>query len=131
MKKHVPLILRLIAAIIILQTLPFKLLGDASAVALFTQLGVEPWGRYLTAILELTAGILLLIPTTAVRGAYLTIALMFGALGSHILILGFDGNMGELAVLAIIALISSMLIVFLDRPKTYTVTTTHQTETLS
>lgn len=120
MKRYLPLILRLIPAIIVLQTLPFKLLGDTSAVALFTQLGVEPWGRYITAILELTAGVLLLVPQTSVRGAYLTIALMLGALGSHILVLGFAGDMGQLAVLAVIALVSSILVVVFDRKKKQT-----------
>lgn len=114
-KKIAPIFLRFVPAIIVLQTLPFKLLGDPSAVALFAQLGVEPWGRYLTAILELTAGVLLLVPQTTVRGAYLTIALMLGALGSHVLVLGFTGDMGQLAVLAVIALVSSVLIVVFDR----------------
>jgi putative oxidoreductase len=128
MKKYLPLALRLIPAIIVLQTLPFKLTGHPDAVELFTQLGVEPWGRYLTAILELIAGVLLLIPKTAVRGAYLVIMLMLGALGSHIMILGFAGDMGELALLAIIALASSLLIVYTNKKQMFdTASTSAQT----
>ena len=53
-------ILQIAAATILLQTLFFKFTGAPESVEIFSKLGVEPVGRYFTAILELIAGILLL-----------------------------------------------------------------------
>ena len=64
-------LLRIIAAVILLQTLYFKFSGHPESVELFTQLGVEPWGRIATGIIELIAGALLIIPATAFIGALL------------------------------------------------------------
>ncbi len=108
MKKAFYILLRIIPAFILLQTLPFKLSGAEETVQLFTDLGAEPFGRYLSSLLELAAGIMLLIPKTAIKGAYLTIVLMAGALVSHITILGFEGQRGALAVMAVIAIITSI-----------------------
>lgn len=97
-------ILRLLAAVILLQTLYFKFTGHEQSVALFTQLGMEPWGRIGTGILELIASILILYPRTTGWGAALGLGLMGGALFFHFTKLGivFDGD----AVLFIYALIT-------------------------
>ena len=63
-------ILRLIAAIIMLQTLYFKFTAQPESVDLFTALGMEPWGRIGTGIFELIASILILIPRTTLLGAF-------------------------------------------------------------
>jgi hypothetical protein len=55
-------VLRLVPAIILLQTLYFKFTAQPESVKLFTQIGMEPYGRIGTGILELIAAILLLIP---------------------------------------------------------------------
>ena len=55
-------ILRLLAAIILLQTLYFKFTGAAESIYIFSKLGMEPWGRIGTGVLELIAGVLLLFP---------------------------------------------------------------------
>jgi uncharacterized membrane protein YphA (DoxX/SURF4 family) len=96
--------LRLIAAVILLQTLYFKFTGHPQSVALFTQLGMEPWGRIGTGVLELIASILILYPRTTGWGAALGLGLMSGALFFHLTKLGivFDGD----AVLFIYALIT-------------------------
>ena len=96
--------LRLIAAVILLQTLYFKFTGHEQSVALFTQLGMEPWGRIGTGVLELIASILILYPRTTGWGAALGMGLMGGALFFHLTKLGivFDGD----AVLFIYALIT-------------------------
>ncbi len=44
---------RILAAIIMAQTLFFKFSGAEESIAIFTKMGVEPWGRYLTGIAEL------------------------------------------------------------------------------
>ena len=89
-------LLRLTAAVIMLQTLYFKFTGHPQSVALFTQLGMEPWGRIGTGILELIASVLILYPRTTVLGALLGLGLMSGALFFHLTKLGivFDGDAG-------------------------------------
>jgi uncharacterized membrane protein YphA (DoxX/SURF4 family) len=59
-------ILRLLAAFIMLQTLYFKFTGHEQSVRLFTQLGMEPWGRIGTGVFELIASILILFPVQQV-----------------------------------------------------------------
>ena len=53
-----------VAAVILLQTLYFKFTGAPESVFIFTELGVEPYGRIGTGILELVIAILLLRPRT-------------------------------------------------------------------
>jgi hypothetical protein len=76
---------------------------------LFTKLGVEPWGRIGTGVIELLAGILLVLPPTAFFGAMLGIGLMAGAILSHLSVLGIasSGDGGQLFILAIIVLLCS------------------------
>jgi MYXO-CTERM domain-containing protein len=57
-----------------------KLAGVPAMVSLFDQVGVGQWFRYVTGIIELTAGIALLIPSAAVFGAMLLIPTMLGAI---------------------------------------------------
>ena len=97
-------ILRLLAAVIMLQTLYFKFTAHEQSVALFTQLGMEPWGRIGTGVLELIASILILNPRTTGWGAGLGLGLMGGAIFFHLTKLGivFAGD----AVLFIYAVIT-------------------------
>lgn len=69
-------IARIIAAIILLQTLYFKFSGAEESIQLFSQLGIEPWGRIGTGVLELIASVLILIPSTVWMGSILAIGLM-------------------------------------------------------
>jgi len=110
-------ILRIVAAVILLQTLFFKFSGHPESVELFTKLGVEPWGRIGTGIIELIAGILLLIPATAFVGGLLGVGLMFGAILSHLTVIGIEskGDGGQLFLLAFIVLICCSLILLLHR----------------
>ena len=98
--------LRIIAAIILLQTLFFKFTGSSESVELFSKLGIEPWGRIGTGILELVAGILLLIPSTAFAGAFLGAGLMGGAIFLHLTVIGIEskGDGGLLFALAIVVM---------------------------
>lgn len=86
--------LRIIAALIMLQTLYFKFTAHPQSVKLFTELGMEPWGRIGTGVFELIAAILLLIPRTTYLGAGLGLGLMSGAIFFHLTKLGivFDGD---------------------------------------
>ncbi|ULQ53418.1 DoxX family protein [Flavihumibacter fluvii] len=96
-------LLRIVAAAILLQTLYFKFTGHPESVELFTKLGVEPWGRIGTGIIELVAGILLLVPATVFAGAFLGAGLMTGAILSHLTVIGIEsqGDGGQLFYLAI------------------------------
>ena len=51
-------ILQVIAAVILLQTLFFKFTGAQESVYIFTTLGIEPWGRIGSGVVELLAAIL-------------------------------------------------------------------------
>src|SRR5438874_2251080 len=66
-------LLRILAAVIMLQTLYFKFTANPQSVKLFTALGMEPWGRIGTGVFELIASLLILIPRTTVLGAALII----------------------------------------------------------
>src|SRR5258706_1167225 len=76
--------LQLAAAGILLQTLFFKFTASEESVYIFTTLGVEPWGRIATGVIELIASVLLLVPVTAPIGAVLAMGVMAGAILSHL-----------------------------------------------
>jgi uncharacterized membrane protein YphA (DoxX/SURF4 family) len=109
--------LRITAAIILLQTLYFKFTGHPESVELFTKLGVEPWGRIGTGLIELITGILLLLPSTVFIGAFLGVGLMVGAILSHLTVIGIEskGDGGQLFMLAIIVLVSCIALIFLHK----------------
>ena len=105
-------ILRILAALILLQTLFFKFTGAEESVYIFSELGMEPWGRIGTGIVELIASILILIPRTTFIGAVLAVGLMIGAIGAHLIKLGIEINNdgGQLFIYALIVLISSLIL---------------------
>ncbi|MEX0324387.1 MAG: DoxX family protein [Puniceicoccaceae bacterium] len=104
MKNIISWILRIVAAVILLQTLFFKFTAAPESVELFTRLGMEPYGRIGTGIVELIASVLLLVPRTTIYGAILGIGLMVGAIGSHFTKLGWEGPMLSLGLMAIVVL---------------------------
>lgn len=116
-KNVISWILRITAATILLQTLYFKFTGHPESVELFTKLGVEPWGRIGTGIIELITSILLLLPATVFVGAFMGIGLMFGAILLHITIIGIEskGDGGQLFMLAVIEIILCTIISILHK----------------
>lgn len=115
MKKIISIILRLIAAFIMVQTLYFKFTAQPESIYIFTQVGIEPWGRIGTGVAELIASILLLIPRTIALGALMGIGIMLGAIATHLLILGIQvqGDGGQLFAYAMIVLIASSILLVL------------------
>ncbi len=95
---------RLIAVIIMGQTLYFKFTAAEESVFIFTAVGMEPWGRIGVGILELIASLLLLIPTTVWAGSLLAFGLMVGALGMHLTMLRIEvkGDGGQLFIYALV-----------------------------
>ena len=109
--------LRLIAAIIMLQTLFFKFTGAEESVYIFSTLGMEPWGRIGTGVMELIASVLLLFPKTTVLGALLALGIMGGAILSHVFFLGIEvqGDHGQLFLYALLVFISALGLIYLQR----------------
>jgi len=109
-------ILRLLAAIIMLQTLYFKFTGQEESVQLFTMLGMEPWGRIGTGVVELIASILILYPRTTGFGAILGLGLMSGAIFFHLTILGLEvGGDYVLFIYAITAFVCCLILLIIYR----------------
>lgn len=104
--------LQILVAGILLQTLFFKFTAAEESVYIFTMVHAEPWGRIGSGVIELTAALLLLNPSTVALGALLTLGTMAGAILSHLFILGIsvkdDG--GLLFGLALTAFIASAFV---------------------
>jgi len=109
--------LRIVAAAILFQTLYFKFTGASESIYIFKQLGVEPYGRIGSGIVELIASIFLLVPRTIYIGAFLGFGTMFGAIFSHIFVLGIEvqNDGGTLFALALIVLLCCSILLFLER----------------
>jgi hypothetical protein len=122
---------RIVAAMILLQTLFFKFTAAPESVYIFTKLGtvvhayvpfasigaVEVSGRVGSGIIELIAAVLLLTPRFVWAGAVLAIAATGGAIVSHLTFLGIEvqGDKGLLFLLAIVVLGTSSTALFLHR----------------
>src|SRR5216117_3006204 len=110
-------ICRIVAAVILGQTLFFKFTGAEESIYIFTKVGLEPWGRYGSGVAELIATILLLTPRFTWAGALLALGVISGALASHLTVLGVvvkdDG--GLLFGLAVIVFATSATTAFLHR----------------
>ena len=113
-------ILRLLAAVIMLQTLYFKFTAHPQSVHLFTELGMEPWGRVGTGVFELIASIFILYPRTTGLGALIGAGLMAGAIFFHLTKLGikFDGDY-VLFAYALVAFIACVLLVWIYRSQIF------------
>lgn len=112
-------ILRLIAAVIMLQTLYFKFTGAEESVYIFSRIGMEPWGRIGTGALELVASALILYPRTTHFGAILAMGLMGGAIFFHLTKLGISvlDDKGQLFIYALLVFLSSAALLFIYRSR--------------
>jgi uncharacterized membrane protein YphA (DoxX/SURF4 family) len=121
MLNIISLLLRLLIAIILLQTLYFKFTAQPESVELFTKLGAEPYGRIGTGIAELIASILILMPSTIIYGAIMGVGLMAGAILSHLLVIGIEsqGDGGQLFMLACIVFVASLIVILLHRSQLF------------
>jgi len=122
---------RIVAAVILLQTLFFKFTAAPESVYIFTKLGafihtylpfasigtVEVSARIGSGIMELIAAVLLLTPRFVWAGAILAMAATGGAIVSHLTFLGIDvqGDKGLLFFLAVAVLVISAIALFLHR----------------
>ena len=108
-------ICQLASAGILAQTLFFKFTGAPESRYIFSALGIEPWGRVGTGVVELVAVILLLVPRTAALGALLAAGLMLGAIGAHLTVLGIQvqNDRGLLFGLAAAVLLLALVVLAL------------------
>ncbi len=114
-------VLRFTAAIILLQTLAYKFTAHPDSVHIFSTLGLEPYGRIGTGVLELIAGGLLAYGRFSYLGAVLSLGLMSGAIFSHLAMLGIEvnGDGGSLFALAVITFICSAGVLYLQRAQLF------------
>ncbi|OXA92078.1 DoxX family membrane protein [Flavobacterium hercynium] len=120
MKKEILIwILRLTASVILLQTLYFKFSGAEESIYIFSSLGVEPYGRIGSGIIELIAAILILIPKTTWMGALAAAGVMIGAVLSHVFVLGIEvkNDGGTLFILALVTLLCSLGLLYFNKSK--------------
>ena len=115
--KAISWIARVVAAVVLLHTLFFKFTGAPESVYIFSQLCVEPWGRFVAGISELIAAILLLVPRTAWMGAGMGLGVMSGALLSHVFVLGIDvqGDGGLLFGLGVVVFLACAVTLFIHK----------------
>ncbi len=104
-------LLRIAAAIILLQTLFFKFTAAPESVYIFTKVGAEPWGRIGSGVIELIAATLILTPRFTWLGSLLAMGVMAGAVLSHLTVLGIEvqGDKGLLFALALIVFVCSTI----------------------
>ena len=117
MNKNFLFALRLIVAIILLQTLYYKFGAHEDSVYIFTTLGLEPYGRIGIGLMELIASILILLKKTSWAGALLTVGLMAGAIFSHLTQLGIEvkGDGGQLFYMAVGTWVLSLFVLWSER----------------
>ena len=106
--------LKIIVAVILLQTLFFKFTASPESVYIFTKLGAEPFGRIGSGIIELLASILLFVDKTKFFAALTAAGTMFGAIVSHLFLLGIEimDDGGTLFILALITFLCSLILVY-------------------
>ena len=110
-------VIRIIVAVIMLQTLFFKFSGSEESVYIFSQMGIEPWGRYATGIAELIASVLILYKPATFMGALMALGIMSGAVLSHLFVLGIEvkNDGGLLFAYALVVLAGSLLLLWLNK----------------
>ncbi|RUT78536.1 DoxX family protein [Ancylomarina longa] len=121
------MLLRIVTAVILIQTLHFKFSGHPEAIHIFSTIGMEPWGRYGVGAIELIAGILFFIPRLWKLAAIITFGLMIVAIWFHLftplgIVIKYDGisDKGQLFGMALTALIFCMYLLYrANIPKTY------------
>ena len=116
MKISFLFVLRLIVALILIQSLYFQFTGHPEAMYIFSTLNAEPWGRRVLGVIELIIGLTLLFPKTQLLASFGALGLMIGAIGTHLfttvgIVIEWDGNSdhGELFIMAFIAFFLSLI----------------------
>ena len=125
MKHKFSFTIRLLVAIILLQSLYFKFGSHEQAIHIFTTLGVEPWGRFLLGGIELVLAIGILLPITKSIANTLIGLLMIGAVGAHLftplgIVVRWNGQNdgGQLFIMGVIVIILCVVEMGIERSYT-------------
>lgn len=117
--RTLEMLLRIITAVILIQTLHFKFSGHPEAIYIFKTIGIEAWGRYGIGIVELIVGILFFLPNYWKYASVATFVLMFGATCMHLftplgIVIEYNGftDHGQLFTMAILALLFSCILIY-------------------
>lgn len=110
-------VLRIAISIIYLQTLYFKFTGHPDSVYIFSELGLEPYGRIGVGVIELIVSILLLINKTKLLSIIVSLGIITGAIASHLLVIGITikEDHGGLFTLAIIIFTLNIVLIYLHK----------------
>jgi len=119
MKYYIERFLSILAAILFLQTLYFKFTAAPESVYIFSKLGIEPYGRIGTGVLELIVSSLLLFRKTSLIGAIVGVAIILGAIFLHLFVLGIEvqNDGGFLFGLAVVIFISCLISIWVQKEK--------------
>lgn len=79
---------RLVLAALFFSMAVPKFLAPDITVHIFTELGVEPWGRIFTGLVEFSVAVMLIFPKSFKAGVVGSLGVLAGALFSHLFILG-------------------------------------------
>ena len=120
METYISWTVRIIVAVILLQTLFFKFTGSEESRYIFTTLmgaEFEAIGRIGSGVVELIAAVLLLIPSKAWLGSVIALGTISGAIFSHLTMLGIEvkGDGGLLFGLAVIVFVLSAVVLLIHR----------------
>ena len=117
--RTVEMLLRIVTAVILIQTLHFKFSGHPGAVHIFSVIGMEPWGRFGIGVIELIAGVLFFLPNLWKTATVITSGLMIGAIGLHLftslgVVVKYNGisDGGQLFAMAVTALLFSCILMY-------------------
>lgn len=105
------LVLQILVGLVFIAAAAAKMFSAPMMVEVFEHIGFGQWLRYVVAVIELTGGVMLLLPGRALYGALILSATMLGALLTHALIIG--GQWQPAAGLFVM----SLLLVWLNVPK--------------
>lgn len=110
-------LISIVASLILLQTLFFKFSGAAESIYIFEVVGLEPYGRIGSGVVELIAGLLLLIPKYRVYGAMIGLMVITGAIFFHLTKLGIEiqNDGGLLFYYALVVFFSCLIVLILRR----------------
>jgi putative oxidoreductase len=117
MKNILSIIIKIIVSVIYLQTLYFKFTAHPESVYIFSKLGIEPYGRVASGVIELIISIFIFIKRFEIGINLLSIFVILGAIVSHIFVIGFNINNdgGSLFFLATTIFFSNLLLIILNK----------------
>ena len=116
-RKIIIRLLRILAAVILFQILFFKFTANKETVYIFSTLGIEPFGRISSAIIELVAVYLLLVARTPLFGTLIALSILTVAILTHLFVLGIEvnGDEGHLFYLALLTFTSCIVLILFER----------------